>query len=373
MSALHLAALVGLTALAAADDECVYPGTCTPPDRAFERVAPLRPRHQWTDDGGYCGSLSIQMIGMTYGTYVSEDVVRKAAAPGGGHGDPKNGYEILHTNIAGALSNLGFAYEQFDYESTPVPQSYAFLGFLKQNLANGSPIVWFIMCKGDAHDCYGLPNATYDHIEATFGIYSDHPLSDATVYPDDVLVHTSDYAPDGELDVGYYRRFDTLIDTVEMDGNCSEAQPGFGKNEMYPCLEENYSFGWAISGVRDANSLPIALSLDNIEEPDTRKDAPPVNFTATLTLSGLEPGSKYGLFRFDVVPADVPKEYSKDNLIMIIKATDAEERVSDPKPFLSNGAVSYRSVLLESSEVSEIDATMRAAMNGQAEGIDAVA
>lgn len=53
------------------DDECVYPGTCAPPDDStFSRVAPLTPRHQWPDSGGFCGSLSIQSILLTYGAWV---------------------------------------------------------------------------------------------------------------------------------------------------------------------------------------------------------------------------------------------------------------------------------------------------------------
>jgi hypothetical protein len=105
------------------------------------------------------------------------------------------------------------------------------------------------MCKGDSHDCYGIKNATYDHIEAVYGIWSNHSLTDPTVYPDDVLVHTSGYAPDGQANTGYYRRFDSLVDTTDMNGNCSAAQPEWRRNEAYPCLEENFSFGYAISGL----------------------------------------------------------------------------------------------------------------------------
>ena len=47
------------------------------------------------------------------------------------------------------------------------------------------------MCKGSDHNMYNIPNATYDHLETVFGIYSNHSLTDPTVYPDDVLVHTS--------------------------------------------------------------------------------------------------------------------------------------------------------------------------------------
>lgn len=72
---------------------------------------------------------------------------------------------------------------------------------------------------------YNIPNATYDHLETVFGIYSNHSLTDPTVYPDDVLVHTSQFAPDGINNTGYYRRFDSLVDTTDMNGNCSAANP----------------------------------------------------------------------------------------------------------------------------------------------------
>ena len=55
--------------------------------------------------------------------WISQDLIRKHAAPGGGHGNETLGYEILHTNIEGALESLGFEYEAFDNERTPVPQS----------------------------------------------------------------------------------------------------------------------------------------------------------------------------------------------------------------------------------------------------------
>lgn len=102
--------------------------------------------------------------------------------------------------------------------------------------------------QGDGHNCYGIENATYDHIEPVWGVYSAAPLDDLTVYDDDVLVHGSDYAPDGAANLGYFRPFGSLVDTTAMDGNCADAQPGYGKNEMYPCVEEVHDFGWAITG-----------------------------------------------------------------------------------------------------------------------------
>ena len=42
------------------------------------------------------------------------------------------------------------------------------------------------------------------------------------------------------------RAMSTLEDSIAMEGNCNDAQPGFGKNEMYPCIDENVTYGLAV-------------------------------------------------------------------------------------------------------------------------------
>ena len=74
--------------------ECVYPGTCDPPEAKFSRTMDMRPREMWVDDGGYCGSLSIQEVALSYGAWISQDLVRKSAADGGDSGDPVHGWEV---------------------------------------------------------------------------------------------------------------------------------------------------------------------------------------------------------------------------------------------------------------------------------------
>jgi hypothetical protein len=65
--------------------------------------------------------MSIQTLALSHGVYISQDLLRKAAAPGGGHGEPGLGYELLHTNIGGVLDKLGFIHEEFDYQNEPAP------------------------------------------------------------------------------------------------------------------------------------------------------------------------------------------------------------------------------------------------------------
>lgn len=92
------------------------------------------------------------------------------------------------------------------------------------------------MCKGDGVCPYtgACPNGgAFSHIEPVWGIFSDHPLNDTTVYDDDWLLHSSDQ----DLQ-HYYRKFETLVDTTAMDGNCAHAGRYPGVNEMYPCIND---------------------------------------------------------------------------------------------------------------------------------------
>jgi hypothetical protein len=171
-------------------------------------------------------------------------------------------------------------------------------------------------------------------------------LSDSTVYPDDVLVHTSGYAPDGSLNTGYHRRFDTLIDTKLMDGNCSAAQPEWRRNEAYPCLEEQQSFGYAIKGNRHNEGRPTVLKMSSYEEPNIRNGTPAVNLTGTVTCGKLTPGQKYGLYRFNKGNEGVPKNYHEywlyaDNAVYFV-AQREEFTYEDPEPILSSSTVAYR-------------------------------
>ena len=54
---------------------CQTPAVCTPPNATYSVVRPVPSRQQWEDSGGYCGSLSIQSICMSYGAYISQQQV----------------------------------------------------------------------------------------------------------------------------------------------------------------------------------------------------------------------------------------------------------------------------------------------------------
>jgi hypothetical protein len=88
-----------------------------------------------------------------------------------------------------------------------------------------------------------------------------------------------------------------------MDGNCKDAQAGFGKNEMYPCIDEDVTYGLAVTGLAVANSettplLPVSLTVDTVAEPDVRRDDAPVPLHGVVEVTGLQAAQATGLATF---------------------------------------------------------------------------
>ena len=113
--------------------------------------------------------------------------------------------------------------------------------------------------------------STFDHVEPIWGLYSNHNLNDPAVYDDDYFVHGSDYSPDGNQNKGYFRSFNSMVDTLKMDGNCKNAQVGWKKNEMYPCFYDQENYGAALTGLLDPKKklMPLYLTTPYLGEPNT--------------------------------------------------------------------------------------------------------
>eukprot|EP00040_Diaphanoeca_grandis_P024980 m.137984 g.137984 ORF g.137984 m.137984 type:complete len:353 (-) comp29965_c0_seq1:60-1118(-) len=346
LSLVKLTALVALVQSAAASN-CIEPGKCTPPATKYSNVlAGITPRQQWNINGGFCGAMSIQTAHLTFGAWISQDLVRKGNNHGTGHCGAGVGCEVDPTNVGETALNLKLDYEEWDYNSTK-PQSARYKQWMKAHLAVGHPIVWFVMCKGD--DACPYPNAcpnggAFGHVEPVWGVFSNHPLNDTTVYDDDWVVHSSDQ----DLNP-YYRLFSSLEDTTAMNGNCAKAQPGFGKNEMYPCINDQTDYGIAINGIKGAG-LPVSLSVNNQQEPDTRMGQLPTPVLGVVTATSLTPGKRYTLYRYEgtaTLPTDGTPGSTAKHTVPFTASTPTWV-YNDKVPFLSNTATYYR-VFLSSS------------------------
>ena len=298
---------------------------------------------QWETSGGFCGAFSVQHAALAFGAWLSQDYVRRSnrdqPGPHHMHGDPTVGFEVMPSNVAYTAAHLRLAYDEWDY-TQPQPQAPAYKRWVKAHLAQGSPVVWFPICKGDPHQCYpdSCPNGgSCDHVEPMTALYSNHSLDDPNVYDDDVIAHFSDQ----DLQT-YYRRLNFLNDTLAMEGNCAAAVPGFGHNEMFPCFPTDVTYGLAVTGLNvSGTTLPVRLSTSGAAgEPNTRSGFPPVPLTGTVTVSGLTSGSKYVLYRYngtDALPAGPPFSTGA-SYVTPFTATGTEWVYADPNPFSSDSA-----------------------------------
>merc|ERR1712048_1142983 len=185
-------------------------------------------------------------------------------------------------------------------KSTPVPQNTktAYFKWLKEQLVSGNQVVWFIMWDGEKYPIYHLqaPDGVYGHVEPVIGIQSNHPLTDLTVYDDDVVVHYNDAGT-----TTYYKTFESLPGNwsgkVGDPGRCQKRSDIHGQ-----CIGP-YSFGWAVQGFLDEREgLPLSLHIEpSLSEPDTRTGSSPNQIKGTLTVEGLSAGTKYDIYRWNTV------------------------------------------------------------------------
>lgn len=324
---------------------CVSPGICTAPSTKNSLViAGPKPGQQWNINGGFCGAWSTQQSALAFGAWISQDLVRKANRDQniahGMHGDTTVGYEVMPTNVAYTAEHLKLTYDEWDY-SQPSPQSAAYKQWLKKHLSQGHPVVWFPLCKGDGTSCYdpsACPNGGMtNHVEPLFGIFSDHALDDETAYDDDWILHASDQ----DL-MPYYRKMSSLEDSTDMNGNCANAQPGFGKNEMYPCFDEKVTYGLSVTGLAVTGTLPVSLSVDITSEPNVRFFQKASQIHGTVTVSGLQAGKKYVLYRYsgtESLPSAAP--FTGAEHTTPFTSTGSTWTHEDPITFASNSATYY--------------------------------
>lgn len=311
-------------------------GACEKTAMPYETILDGQPGYQWNDAGGYCGSWSTQRASLMHGAYISQGQVRNATYPGGG-----NDNEILSTNIEEAYKNLKLKFEGFDYNNHTAPMQDSYFRWLKKQLAQGRPVVWMIMWDGQSYPIYeeGLnrlgykapPAGMYGHVEPVMGIQSNHPLTDETVYDDDVIVHYNDGGSNT-----IYRKIS------ELAGQWAGKSGDKANCQVRYCIGP-YSFGWAITGMDDATpAKPAYLHIDpHRSEPDIRAGAKPNQIKGTLYVRDLEIGATYKIYRWGLEDAFT---YTQTFVQSTFVATDTTFTFADPSTFSSDSATYYRVV-----------------------------
>jgi hypothetical protein len=277
----------------------------------------IPPREQWMNGDGYCGETSIQSIGLYYGVWISQQLLRNAAG----------GELLLGVNETRALDAFHFTYVTWN-NAAAQPQFQSFALWLKSNLAKGIP------CIFAAYVTDGNDDPDYDHIMPATGIQ----FSSLAAYdPKDVLTLNDNFGDQ------LARPMSTLSATR---ASCAHASTEGG------CVPQNVDFGTAVTGILDAQhvTLPVRASVSSKSEPNVSQGAKPVQMSATVAVSGLTAGAAYALLRYDDA-TKVPTNASAAGFLssaytfrVDFVATGPTWSHTDANTFSSSGATYYRCV-----------------------------
>ncbi len=266
----------------------------------FEKlVLDIPARNQWNFSNGYCGSCSIQMAALLFGSYVSQDRVRKSI------GD----LEILFgSRMNDALDALSFEYVVWD-GGTDIEEYFI---WLKEHLHNETPVI-----VGTKHG----DNITnrYHHIILITG----YTCENISTYNDD--------------DTLYYNE-------CHKQYTSTQSFLTWQDNTAHNYFDPTRHYGTVVTGIKDSSNetVPVYLSVDNWEEP--KPDEPPVTFNATIQIRALEPGKNYILLKYTdhtKVPAE---DFCNDTDFIFKKFVAAQDTAEFTDSFLNNETAIYRCV-----------------------------
>ena len=277
----------------------------------------------------------MQRAALAKGAWISQQQVRDHTSPSPG-APASHDNEILSPNIAEALRNLKLKAEGFNYSQAAFPQQSEYFKWLKRHIVQNDTVVWMIMWSGQQYPAYEmkLPSGVHGHVEPVIGIQSNHPLTDETVYDDDVFVHFTDNGEDT-----IYKEVSTLAgDWTPPDGRAK-------CHHMSRYCIGPYSYGWAIGGFLDERTgVPLSLAVNPWRrEPDFRQHEKPIDLTGTVTAEGLRAGTTYAIYRWDSV--EEAFEYDPKYKIHAFTAAGESFSFEDPKPFSNAGTTYYRCVV----------------------------
>ncbi|CAF1141238.1 unnamed protein product [Adineta ricciae] len=234
-------------------------------------------RLQWDHDNGFCGETAIQSIGLYYGAWLSQKLVRTI-----------NQGEYLMQRVSDddcrdplrTLSILHFTYDEWDWKNSPEPQFRSFCYWMKKSILHRHPVIFGVCLESSS----GFE--TYDHIVPAVGIR---------------YRNEDEYDPNDELI--YY----DLFSRDEMKRHMNEEEFGSTTTIMcekdyaeYGCIPLNINYGIAITGIVDEDrvTLPIQLSVSSYEEPNVDFDEEPIEMIGIVQITDLIVGNVYILLRY---------------------------------------------------------------------------
>jgi len=264
---------------------------------AYEKVLlPIPARSQWNFSGGYCGACSIQMAALYYGSYISQDRVRKSI------GD----LEILFgSRMNRALDTLSFNYALWSGGS----DIKKYFIWLKENLHKKTPII-VATTHGDTR---------YSHIILAVGYTCD---SLSAYHDNDTLFYN-------ECHQQYTSKqsFKTWQDPT-----------------MHNYFDPTKQYGTIVSGIKDPDkeTVPVYLSVDRWNEPTP--DKPPVTMNAKIRIQSLTTGKQYILLKYSDHTKVPVRDFYKDSAYIFKKFVATHDTAEFSDSFMNNEIAIFRCV-----------------------------
>ena len=252
-------------------------------------------RKQWNFSNGYCGSCSIQMAALYYGSYVSQDCVRKSI------GD----LEILFgSRMRGALDSLSFEWDEYN-DGSDIKEYFI---WLKENLNKNTPIIVAVK-----HGEY-----RYHHIILIVGYTCDN----LSAYNDD----------------------DTLFYNECYHETLKKSFKTWQDNTLSNYFDPDKHYGYRVSGIKDTDNetVPVQLFVDKDYEPEP--DENPISINAEIRIRSLTIGKPYILLKYTDHTKVPSSNFCNDSNFIFKKFVATHDTAEFSDSFMNNETAIFRCV-----------------------------
>lgn len=259
----------------------------------------IPPRLQWEANGGYCGEVSLISAGLYFGQYISQYEARICAI---GHKAQNKGELLLGSNDRRAAREMRLQAEAWN--GNRQRSTTQFLNWVKHHVLRGHPVAIGVynnefLLYGNTDPGAGDPQ--YDHIV---------PVTRVASRSGGLRGQRLTFSDNGLWGSPGDRPYFFTYSFRQFPSNRSQANRR--KGPLYSLPDYGRNYGIAITGVidRDGDTLPVRVATNrNYEHPNMPRDStarpPALPLTLTVTVSGLEPGVEYRLYRYarlDAIP-----------------------------------------------------------------------
>ena len=230
----------------------------------YRVIATEAARSFWNTGNGYCGSWSVQNVGITMGFWMGQNQGRKLIG---------NKEVLLGVNMDKLLDALNLTYVKNYHEK----DNQRFLEWATTALINKEPVIIGVKC----HDSW-CQDRDYDHIIPWHAV----DTLNSTYNADDVIYFSDGFEPS---------EFNMLF------GQWAYGADDPNQYWYLPSHNRKTNWGVKITGMKgDDETIPISLTVNQDREPNIAEGESGTTMTGSVNMTGLLPGTTYTLLRWDV-------------------------------------------------------------------------